>query len=79
MEKQFGVCINYDKAWRAREIAFNNVRRCLKESFKMLLMWFSMLETKNPKTVAHIKTNGKNHFLYCFMALKQQIDGFRFV
>lgn len=38
-----------------------------------------MLETKNLQIVTCIKINGKNCFLYCFMALEQRIDGFIFV
>ena len=75
--EELGIRITYDKAWRARESALNSIRGTPEESFKMLPLWCSMLETKNPGTITCIETTDDNCFLYFFMAFSQSMAGFK--
>ncbi|CAN6691398.1 unnamed protein product [Malus baccata var. baccata] len=76
MRAQVGVNMSYEKAWRAREHAFDMIRRSPKESFAALPAYCAMLESKNPGTITHIETDDNNHFLYFFMAMGDSIRGF---
>ena len=35
IRKQYGIQINYDKAWRARELALSSIRGSPKESYTL--------------------------------------------
>ena len=77
MEEELGIHISYDKAWRARETAFHNIRGTPEESSQTLPLWCSMLEANNPGTITRIEMDDENCFLYFFMALGQTIAGFK--
>ncbi|XP_050111795.1 uncharacterized protein LOC126590369 [Malus sylvestris] len=77
MRAQVGVNMSYEKAWRAREHAFDMIRGSPEESFAALPAYCAMLESKNPGTITHIETDDNNHFLYFFMAMGAFIRGFR--
>nr|XP_028949183.1 uncharacterized protein LOC103401792 [Malus domestica] len=77
MRAQVGVNMSYEKAWRAREHAFDMIRGSPEESFAALHAYCTMLESKNPGTITHIETDDNNHFLYFFMAMGASIRGFR--
>lgn len=74
---EYGIKISYNKAQKAKEHALQMVRDSPVESFSLLPSYVHMLEKKNPRTISHIQTDQRNHFLYCFMALGYSICGFR--
>ncbi|XP_009367096.2 uncharacterized protein LOC103956783 [Pyrus x bretschneideri] len=76
MRAQVEVNMSYEKAWRAREHAFDIIQESLKESFAALPTYCAMLESKNPRTVTHIETDDNNHFLYFFMSMGASVKGF---
>ncbi|XP_070662299.1 uncharacterized protein [Malus domestica] len=66
MRAQVGVNMSYEKAWRAREHAFDMIRGSPEESFAALPAYCAMLESKNPGTITHIETDDNNHFFILF-------------
>ena len=74
--RQHGIKISYEKAWRAREFALESIRGSPEESYHLLPLWSHMLEQKNPGSMTRIETDSHNCFLYFFMALGQSIAGF---
>lgn len=54
VQSKFGININYDKAWRARENAVDSSRRSQEESFAKLSSYCALLESNNCGTVIHI-------------------------
>ncbi|XP_022860537.1 uncharacterized protein LOC111381061 [Olea europaea var. sylvestris] len=68
MEREFGVRITYNKAWRAKEKGLPFLRSTLEESFQKLSSYCHMLTEKIPGTIAHIELDSNNRFLYFFLA-----------
>ncbi|XP_022848771.1 uncharacterized protein LOC111371091 [Olea europaea var. sylvestris] len=77
MEREFGVRITYNKAWRAKEKRLRFLRGTLGESFQKLPSYYHMLTDKNPRTIAHIELDLNNRFLYFFLAFRPSVRGFR--
>lgn len=77
IQNDYGVCISYMKAWRAKEEALKFVAEDPNQSFKILPLYCHVLEDKNPGTVTYIEKDDDNHFMYFFMALGPCIRGFR--
>lgn len=71
MRNELGIRISYDKAWGVRKCTLHNIRGTLEESYTMLPLWCSMLESKNLSTITHIETDDDNYFLYFFIVLGQ--------
>ncbi|XP_022849788.1 uncharacterized protein LOC111371851 [Olea europaea var. sylvestris] len=77
MEREFGVRITYNKAWRAKEKGLQFLRGTPEESFQKLPSYCHMLTEKNPGTIAHIELDSNNRFLYFFLAFGPSVRGFR--
>ncbi|XP_022897470.1 uncharacterized protein LOC111411142 [Olea europaea var. sylvestris] len=77
MEREFGVQITYNKAWRAKEKGLRFLRGTPEESFQKLPSYCHMLTEKNPRTIAHIELDSNNRFLYFFLAFGPSVRGFR--
>ena len=74
-----GINLTYNKAYRSKHCALESVFGDPWESFKMLPVYFQMLEKYNPRTKTKIVTDRKNRFKYGFMALGACIEGFNSV
>ncbi|KAK2655393.1 hypothetical protein Ddye_008445 [Dipteronia dyeriana] len=57
MREQHGIHLSYNKAYRLKQHALNQVFGDLWESFKRLPSYFYALEQANPETVTKIKTD----------------------
>ena len=68
MKIDYEVTIGYEKAWRARKVAFEDVRGCLEESYALLPSYFHMLESTNPGIFTRIKNDKYNRYgLYFYL------------
>ncbi|XP_022154346.1 uncharacterized protein LOC111021631 [Momordica charantia] len=77
VRKEFGVTISYDKAHRARELAYAIVRGRQEDSYMHLHAYGEKIKIENPGTIFHIETKGSLNFKYLFMALGASIRGFQ--
>ncbi|RVW45505.1 hypothetical protein CK203_091441 [Vitis vinifera] len=72
----YGVQISYDKAWRAKELAFGSIRGSPEESYNTLSSYCNVLEQKNLGTITDIVTDCDNQFKYFFMLIGASLVGF---
>ncbi|CAL9018428.1 unnamed protein product, partial [Prunus brigantina] len=77
VKQNFGVTINYCKAWRSRELALMSTRGSVEEAYSLLPAYCHELEHVNSSTRTYIHTDENNHFLYFFMAVGACIRGFQ--
>ncbi|XP_034197459.1 uncharacterized protein LOC117612938 [Prunus dulcis] len=77
VKQNFGVTINYCKAWRSRELALMSIRGSVEEAYSLLPAYCHELERVNSGTRTYIHTDENNHFLYFFMAVGACIRGFQ--
>ncbi|KAK2638216.1 hypothetical protein Ddye_026011 [Dipteronia dyeriana] len=75
MRDKHNINPSYNKAYKSKDYALNNVVGDSWESFKMLHAYFHMLKKCNPGTITEIKADRKNRFKYGFMALEACIEG----
>ncbi|CAL9019635.1 unnamed protein product [Prunus brigantina] len=64
VKQNFGVTINYCKAWRSRELALMSTRGSVEEAYSLLPAYYHELERVNSGTRTYIHTDENNHFLY---------------
>ncbi|KAA0065926.1 protein FAR-RED ELONGATED HYPOCOTYL 3-like [Cucumis melo var. makuwa] len=72
---EHGLSISYQKAWRAREVALDDIHGSPEDSYKMIPQFSYILKLNNPGTVVEYKVDLDGRFLYFFMALKPSISG----
>ncbi|XP_022158743.1 PKS-NRPS hybrid synthetase CHGG_01239-like [Momordica charantia] len=77
MRKNYGVNIQYEKAWRAREVALDLLMGSPKKSYTLLRKYGEALKSVNPGTTFNFKLEDDKYFQYAFMALGCSIRGFR--
>ena len=64
IQKQYDIQINYDKMWKARELALGSIKGSPKESYNTLPSYCYVLEQKNPGIIIDIVTDRDNQFKY---------------
>ncbi|TYK05770.1 protein FAR-RED ELONGATED HYPOCOTYL 3-like [Cucumis melo var. makuwa] len=64
-----GLSISYQKAWRAREVALDEIRGSQEDSYKMIPQFAYILELNNLGSDVEYKVNADGKFLYFFIAL----------
>ncbi|XP_022154997.1 uncharacterized protein LOC111022140 [Momordica charantia] len=77
VRKEFGVNKSYDKAHRARELAYAIVRGRPEDSYMHLHVYGEAIKIEYPGAIFHIETKGSLNFKYPFMALGASIRGFQ--
>ncbi|XP_050238390.1 uncharacterized protein LOC126687878 [Mercurialis annua] len=77
-QKEYGVILNYNKAWRAKEKALGLIRGNPRDSYGVLPSYFHMILETNLGSVVDIQTAEDNRFLYAFMALDASIKGWKY-
>lgn len=73
IRREFGIDINYYKAWMARECALELLRGSPELSYDRLAKYCNILKKNNPSTVTFIEVDNENRFKYFFMALGPSI------
>ncbi|XP_022847562.1 uncharacterized protein LOC111370091 [Olea europaea var. sylvestris] len=76
IRREFGIDINYNKAWMARECAIELLRGSPDLSYDRLAKYCNILKKNNPGTVTFIEIDNENRFKYFVMALGPSIRGF---
>ncbi|XP_055961845.1 uncharacterized protein LOC130015536 [Mercurialis annua] len=75
MKEDYGVNINYTKAYRSKEMALEKIRGRADDSFGKLPSYLYLLQIANPGSFMRLQTTEDNNFLYVFMALDASIKG----
>ena len=79
LKRQFGITINYQKAWRCRENALEILRGKSCESYAKLPSFSLMLLTTNPGSYIEIETeDDEQTFKYAYMAISASINGWQY-
>ncbi|KAM6554586.1 hypothetical protein CsatB_012398 [Cannabis sativa] len=77
MADDYSVSISYQKAWRAREKAIVDARRCPHESYSEIPRILYMMEKCNPGTITDLVTDENGHFKYLYFAIGASIKGWQ--
>ncbi|KAL0533765.1 hypothetical protein IC582_027810 [Cucumis melo] len=76
MRQDYGINMRYEKAWRARENAYERVRGSPEESYNLLRRYGEALKFTNPGTIFHMELEDDRFFKYLFMAVGACVRGF---
>ncbi|XP_060961996.1 uncharacterized protein LOC133032154 [Cannabis sativa] len=77
MADDYSVSISYQKAWRAREKAIVDARRCPQESYSEIPLILYMMQISNPGTITDLVTDEDNKFKYLYFAVGASIKGWQ--
>ncbi|CAL8163048.1 unnamed protein product [Prunus armeniaca] len=79
VKQNFGVTINYCKAWRLRELSLMSTRGSVDEAYSLLQAYCHELEHVNSGTKTYIHTDENSHFciFIFFMVVGACIRGFQ--
>ncbi|KAL0533306.1 hypothetical protein IC582_030119 [Cucumis melo] len=69
MRQDYGINMSYEKAWRAKENAYERVRGSPEESYNLLRRYGEALKFTNPGTTFHMELEDDRFFKYLFMAV----------
>ena len=73
LKQNYGVTINYQKAWRSKEKALESIRGKASESYGMIPSFMYMLTLTNPGSIVEVKTSDDCAFQYAYMAINASI------
>ena len=76
MRQDYGINMSYEKAWRARENAYERVRGSPEESYNLLRRYGEALKLTNPGTIFQMELEDDRFFKYLFMAVGACVRGF---
>ncbi|KAL4023533.1 hypothetical protein IC575_017291 [Cucumis melo] len=76
MRQNYGINMSYEKAWRARENAYERVRGSPEESYNLLRRYGEALKFTNPGTIFHMELEDDCLFKYLFMVVGPCVRGF---
>ncbi|KAL4023314.1 hypothetical protein IC575_017066 [Cucumis melo] len=76
MRQDYGINMSYEKAWHARENAYERVRGSPEESYNLLRRYGEALKFTNPGTIFHMELEDDRFFKYLFMAVGACVRGF---
>ncbi|XP_050217696.1 protein FAR1-RELATED SEQUENCE 5-like [Mercurialis annua] len=78
IQRDYGVILNYNKAWRSRGKALELLRGEPRDSYSILPSSLNMLMKTNPGSVVELKISEGNTFQSVFIALSASIKGWNF-
>ncbi|KAL0541365.1 hypothetical protein IC582_021407 [Cucumis melo] len=76
MRQDYDINMSYEKAWHARENAYERVRGSPEESYNLLSRYGEALKFTNPGTIFHMELEDDRFFKYLFMAVGACVRGF---
>ncbi|XP_062100879.1 uncharacterized protein LOC133806807 [Humulus lupulus] len=77
MRDEYGVGVTYNKAWRAKELAVDDVKGSNEESYALLPSYLHMLKLANSGTITRVDKDEENMFKYMFLAFGASLDGWK--
>ncbi|KAL4025516.1 hypothetical protein IC575_013917 [Cucumis melo] len=76
MRQDYNINMSYEKAWLARENAYERVRGSPKESYNLLHRYGEALKLTNPGTIFYMELEDHRFFKYHFMVVGPCVRGF---
>ncbi|KAL0548764.1 hypothetical protein IC582_013234 [Cucumis melo] len=76
MRQDYDINMSYEKAWRARENAYERVLGSPEESYNLLRRYGEALKFTNPGTIFHMELEDDRFFKYLFMVIGPCVRGF---
>lgn len=77
MKREYGIQLNYSQAWRAKEIAREQLQGSYKEAFSQLPFFCQSIIETNPGSLAKFTTKEDSSFHRLFVSLHASISGFQ--
>ncbi|KAH0696448.1 hypothetical protein KY290_013809 [Solanum tuberosum] len=78
IRNQYGVDLNYMKAWRAKEKALEILRGKPRDSYGKLPSYLYMVKHTNPGSITRLEKTDNGRFLYAYVALYASIKGWEY-
>ncbi|KAK3017233.1 hypothetical protein RJ639_007151 [Escallonia herrerae] len=77
IKREYGIQLNYSQAWRAKEIAREQLQGSYKEAYNQLPFFCENIMETNPGSVARFATKEDSSFHRLFVAFHASIAGFQ--
>ncbi|CAH2044684.1 unnamed protein product, partial [Thlaspi arvense] len=77
IKREYGIPLNYSQAWRAKEIAREQLQGSYKEAYSQLPFLCDKIKETNPGSVATLMTKEDSSFHRLFISFYASISGFR--
>ncbi|KAG7630348.1 Zinc finger SWIM-type [Arabidopsis suecica] len=77
IKKEYGIQLNYSQAWRAKEIAREQLQGSYKEAYSQLPLICEKIKETNPGSIATFMTKEDSSFHRLFISFYASISGFK--
>ncbi|KAA8528161.1 hypothetical protein F0562_035588 [Nyssa sinensis] len=77
IKKEYGIQLNYSQAWRAKEIAREQLQGSYKEAYNQLPFFCEKIKETNPGSIATYATKEDSSFHRLFISFQASISGFQ--
>ncbi|GLT91404.1 hypothetical protein SLE2022_092950 [Rubroshorea leprosula] len=74
--REYGIQLNYSQAWRAKEIAREQLQGSFKEAYALIPFFCEKIKETNPGSMATFTTNDDSSFHRLFVSFHASITGF---
>ncbi|XP_031285780.1 uncharacterized protein LOC116144482 isoform X1 [Pistacia vera] len=76
IQKEYGIQLNYSQAWRAKEIAREQLQGSYKDAYSLLPYFCEKIKETNPGSVVTFTTKDDSSFHRLFVSFHASITGF---
>lgn len=76
IKREYGIQLNYSQAWRAKEIAREQLQGSYKEAYNQLPFFCEKIKETNPGSIATFSTKNDSSFHRLFVSFHASISGF---
>ncbi|XP_042989569.1 uncharacterized protein LOC122316819 isoform X2 [Carya illinoinensis] len=77
IKREYGIQLNYSQAWRAKEIAREQLQGSYKEAYNLLPFFCEKIKETNPGSVATFTTKDDSSFHRLFVSFHASMSGFQ--
>ncbi|ESQ49341.1 hypothetical protein EUTSA_v10020138mg [Eutrema salsugineum] len=77
IKKEYGIQLNYSQAWRAKEVAREQLQGSYKEAYSQLPLICEKIKETNPGSIATFMTKEDSSFHRLFISFYASISGFK--
>ncbi|XP_022722070.1 uncharacterized protein LOC111279312 [Durio zibethinus] len=77
IRREYGIQLNYSQAWRAKEIAREQLQGSYKEAYNLLPFFCEKIKETNPGSIVTFTTKDDSSFHRLFVSFHASISGFQ--
>ncbi|CAH8343587.1 unnamed protein product [Eruca vesicaria subsp. sativa] len=77
IKREYGIQLNYSQAWRAKEVAREQLQGSYKEAYSQLPLLCEKIKETNPGSIATFMTKEDSSFHRLFISFYASISGFK--